>query len=263
MKQTQRSMLAFSLLLALSLCACTSESSLSVSAPPSEEQKERSSVILQETEDAGDAYLDRFIFFGESTTYHLKSRGVLSGGTETKQVWGPDNGTVNLDSTVTTLRIRYPDTGDYLTVGEAMAQKRPDFLLLTFGLNGAPYNLKRGKEAYLSVYRTLLDELQAASPTTQILLQSCFPVAANMDMSHYSLTLDELNDAIRTINQWTLSLAEEYDLPYLNTAEILTDEDGRLKSDYQNGDGYHLTRAAYLDILTYIRTHSAEGWKRT
>lgn len=256
--KTKRSILALPLLLTLTLCACSAEPSLSVSAPPAEVEEKNDSVILQETEDAGQAYLDRFIFFGESTTYHLKNRGVLSGGTETLQVWGPDNGTVNLDSTVTTLKIRYPDTGEYLTVGEAAAKKRPDYLLLTFGLNGAPQNLKRGKEAYLSVYRKLLDELQAASPTTQIILQSCFPVASNMDVSNYSLTLDELNDAIRTINRWTLTLAEEYELPYLNTAEILTDEDGRLKLEYQNGDGYHLTREAYLEILRYIRTHCVE-----
>ena len=254
----KRSTIALPLLLTLSLCACAAKPSAPTSAPPEEMEEPTPSVILQETEDAGQAYLDRFVFFGESTTYHLKSRGVLSGGTETRQVWGPDNGTANLDATITTIRIRYPETGEYLTVGEAAARKRPDYLVLTFGLNGAPQKRKRGKDAYLSVYRKLIDELQAASPQTQIVLQSCFPVAANMDMTHYSMTLDELNDTIRLINQWTLSLAEEYGLPYLNTAEILTDEDGRLKSAYQNGDGYHLTREAYVEILAYIRTHRVE-----
>jgi len=252
----QRSILALPLLLSLCLCGCAREPSLSVSGPPSEDREEAiPSAILRETEDAGEAYLDRFVFFGESTTYHLKSRGVLSGGTDTKQVWGPDNGTVNLDGTVTTLRIRYPETGEYLTVAEAAARKRPEFLVLTFGLNGAPQKLRHGKEAYLSAYRGLIGEIQAASPQTTVILQSCFPVAENMDMTHYSLTLDELNDAIRTINQWTLSLAEERGLPYLNTAEILTDGEGRLKMEYQNGDGHHLTREAYLEILAYIRTH--------
>ena len=41
-----------------------------------------------ESESQGDI-IDKFIFLGESTTYHLKSRGVLSGGTQTTQVWAP------------------------------------------------------------------------------------------------------------------------------------------------------------------------------
>ena len=214
---------------------------------------------MRATEDQGDAYLDRFIFLGESTTYHLKNRGVLRGGKETTQVWGPDSGTLTLDLTITTAKIRYPETGEYLTVAEAAERKRPDILVLTFGLNGAPTTLKRGADAYKTVYRSLIDALITASPTTNIVLQSCFPVAENMDMSRYSMTLDELNDGIRTINTWTRELAEEYRLFYLNTAEILTDENGRLKFQYQNGDGYHLTREAYLDILTYIRTHAIES----
>lgn len=213
------------------------------------------SVILSPTEDFGQEYLDSFIFFGESTTYHLKSRGVLSGGTETTQVWGPDSGTVLLDRSIRTLKLRYPETDELLTLSEALQRKKPDYLLLCFGLNGAVQKLKQGKEAYQSCYRLLTDTVKAESPDTKIILQSCFPVAANMDMSRYSITLDELNAAIRTINEWTLSLAETEGFRYLNTAEILSDEAGRLRMEYQSGDGHHLTREAYQKILHYIRTH--------
>lgn len=249
--------ITLSLLLCCSLAACAKEPTLSVGATENETAEASSppSTILQEGADMGQSYLDSFIFLGESTTYHLKSRGVLSGGTNTRQVWGPDSGTVNLDHTVITLRIRYPDTGEYLTVGEAAARKKPKFMILTFGLNGAVQNVRRGKEYYKSCYRALIDAICEASPETKVILQSCFPVAANMDMSHYSCTLDELNGYIDTINGWILELAEEHDLRYLNTAEILKDENGRLKPSYQSGDGHHLTRDAYLVILQYIRTH--------
>ena len=76
-----------------------------------------------------------------------------------------------------------------------------------------------------------------------------------MDMSAYSMTLDQLNAAIETINGWTLELAEEYGVYYLNTAEILRDGDGRLSMSYQVGDGHHLTAEAYGKILWYLRTH--------
>lgn len=259
--QIKRLRFTLTLLLCVALGACAEPTEPSV--PTDTVAEELRSSILQETEDQGQAYLDRFVFLGESTTYHLKNRGVLRGGRETTQVWGPDNGTLTLDSAITSVKIRYPETGEYLTLAEAAARKRPEFLVLTFGLNGAPATLRRGADAYKTLYRALIDDLQAASPETQIVLQSCFPVAKNMDMSHYSLTLDELNDGIRAINAWTVELAEEYGLPYLDTAEILTDEQGRLKIEYQNGDGYHLTREAYVDILMYIRTHGIESEENT
>ncbi len=217
-----------------------------------------SSALLASTEDMGEEYLDSFIFFGESTTYHLKSRGVLRGGTETTQVWGSDNGTAMLDMAIASFRIRYPETGELLTLSEAVKKKQPQRMLLCFGLNGAVQFHKRGGDYFKDCYRLLLNEIQAASPQTSIVIASCFPVAENMDMSRYSVTLDELNGIIDEINAWALELCEEEELSYLAVNELLKDERGRLKMKYQNGDGHHLTREAYLEILKYLRTHGAK-----
>jgi len=219
---------------------------------------ETASAILSGTEDLGAEYLDSFVFFGESPTYHLKSRGVLRGGKETTQVWGTDNGTAMLDPTIASLRIRYPETGELLTVSEAVAKKRPARMLLCFGLNGAVQFKKRGGDYFKDCYRLLVNEIKAASPQTKIVIASCFPVAENMDMSRYSVTLDELNKIIDEINGWAFELCEEEDLSYLAVNEVLKDERGRLKTEYQNGDGHHLTREAYLEILKYLRTHGAK-----
>ncbi|MBR2353575.1 MAG: hypothetical protein IKA76_03640 [Clostridia bacterium] len=216
------------------------------------------SALLPQTEDRGKDYLDSFIFFGESTTYHMKDREVLRGGKHTTQIWAPDAGTVNLDLSTAALPLRYPETGEYLTLGEAAAKKRPRYLVLTFGLNGAVQKIRLGEEYYKRCYRSLIDSVIASSPHTKILLQSAFPVAENMDMSRYTVSVRELNGYIDRINHWTLELAKEYGIGYLNTTEILKDENGFLKQTYQNGDGHHLTRDAYLEILYYIRTHGCE-----
>ena len=210
---------------------------------------------LTATDDQGQDYLDSFLFFGESTTYHMKDREVLSGGKNTKQILAPDSGTVNLDHTTKSIPLRDPETGGYTTIGEAVKQKRPARLMLTFGLNGAVQKIRRGEEYFKSCYRSLLDCIRSASPETKIILQSAFPVAKNMDMSRYSISSEELNRYLDQINQWTHELAKEYGIGYLNTAEILKDEEGYLRIEYQNGDGHHLTRDAYLEILSYIRTH--------
>ncbi len=239
------------LLSLLLLCSCDQpQSSLPVS-----EEEPKDSTLLGPTEDYGQEYLDRFVFFGESTTYHMKDRAVLLGGTDTLQVWGPDNGTVNLDATTPTLLLCYPDTGEHLTPAEAAEKKQPEYLVLCFGLNGAVQKVRQGEEAYQTCYRRLIDSLRAASPNTRIILQSAPPIAENMDMSRYTVSAEELNQCIDTLNRWTYALAEEEGLRYLNTAEILKDDAGMLRMDYQVGDGHHLTKEAYLAILTYIRTH--------
>lgn len=214
-----------------------------------------SEATLSEGRDMGQEYIDSFVFLGESTTYHLKNRGVLSGGTNTLQVWGPKSGTLMLDSSTASCRIVYPETGEEIDISTAMEEKKPEFLLLTFGLNGATANISKGSDYYKTCYKKLISTLRSASPDTVIILQSCFPVASNMDMSGYSVSVSTLNRYIDIINSWTAELAASLSLGYLNTSEILKDENGFLRTEYQVGDGYHLTKDAYVEILKYIRTH--------
>ncbi len=210
---------------------------------------------LSERVDKGQSYIDSFIFIGESTTYHMKSRGVLSGGKNTTQVWGTKSGTLNLSLTIDTTKIVYPETGELLTFREAAAKKRPKYVLLSFGLNGAVQNIRQGEEYYKKCYKKLIYAIREGSPDTKIILGSAFPVAENMDMSGYSVDLDTLNSYIDTINSWTRSLASAEGLKYLDTASVLKDKNGRLRLEYQVGDGHHLTKEAYEVILDYIRTH--------
>ncbi len=213
------------------------------------------STLLAESEDLGASYIDSFIFIGESTTYHMKSRGVLSGGSETKQIWAPKNGTMTLDLSADKIKIVYPETGEELTFFEAATKKRPKYVVMTFGLNGAVQNIKRGEDYFKSCYKKLINAIRSASPETKIILQSAFPVAENMDMSAYSVSQKTLNEYIDTINDWSYSLAVSENLRYLDTAKILKDNNNNLKAQYQSGDGYHLTKEAYEQILYYIRTH--------
>ena len=217
--------------------------------------------LLAPGEDKGMSYIDSFIFFGESTTYHLKSRGVLSGGKDTKQIWANESGTMMLDLSIDKQKIIYPETNERLTVGEAAAKRKPKYIVLTFGLNGAVQNVSRGSEYFKLCYKRLIEAIRSASPTTTVILQSAFPVAENMDMSTYSIDLKTLNEYIDIQNSWAYSLACEINCKYLDTSSILKDENNNLKMEYQVGDGHHLTAEAYRQILYYIRTHGQEETK--
>ena len=68
------------------------------------------SVTLPETADAGQAYQDKLTFLGDSLTAHLVSRGVLTDGQNTKQVWRTKDNMLNLDSPITSAKINLPGT---------------------------------------------------------------------------------------------------------------------------------------------------------
>lgn len=247
------------LLTSLACVCCRPPSGTDVSVTP---MPPDNGVILGETSDMGEEYLNGFVFLGESTTYHMIDRAVLPGGKQTKQVWAPKNGTVNLDMHVDTLRIVYPESGEEMTVAQAATKKQPKYMVLTFGLNGAVQKVHKGADYFKSCYRKLIDAIRQASPSTTVLIQSAPPISPHMDMSRYSVDASTLNAYIKTINGWSMALCEEMELPYLNTQEILCDANGYLREEYQVGDGHHLTSQAYREILYYIRTHGCEGQSR-
>lgn len=210
------------------------------------------SVVLEETPDMGQAYQDSLIFVGDSTTAHLRSRGVLTGGKDTTQVWVPSDNTLLLDLNITKKKIVYPKTGAEMTIAEAAGLEKPAYMILTIGLNGVT-SFVNNENLYKNCYGKLIEAIKAASPDTKIMLQSIFPVADNQ--TAFSADTATLNGYIDKVNGFVLDLAEQYGLRYLDTASVLKGPDGNLPAAYQNGDGIHLTADGYRLILSYIRTH--------
>ena len=60
------------------------------------------------------------------------------------------------------------------------------------------------------------------------------------------------------INQWLKDIANEQQLPYLDTQSILKNNNGGMKEEYSEGDGVHMNELAYEAILQYIRTHAID-----
>ena len=202
--------------------------------------------LLAATEDMGQTYLDSIVFLGDSTTYGLRAYGVLSGGTQTTQVWTPENGTFSLFNQ-SNIKIKYPETGENLTIEKAVAAKKPEYIIITLGINGVA---SMSEDYFKSEYKALIGRILEANPDTKIILNSIYPVARSYGSLHIIN-----NEKISAANGWVYSIAEELGLRYLDSASVLKDGDGWLPASYQNGDGMHLTGETFKLILNYICTH--------
>ena len=214
------------------------------------------SVILGQSEDMGDEYIDSIIFLGDSTTYHMINRAVLKGGKQTTQVWSGASGWLNLDGTIHTTTIRYPETGEEIKIADAVALKKPEYLVITLGIDYGVAYCDQNK--FTTYYGKLLSAIRQASPDTKIMLQSIFPVSAAYEQSVIDAGHEKngiTNAKIDTANTWVMKLAKDYGCKYLDTASVLKNDSGAMSALYDAGDGIHMTAEAYRVILQYIRTH--------
>ena len=210
-------------------------------------------LFLPKTQSFCQSYLDSLVFFGESTTAHLRSREVLSGKKQTDQVWADDSGTRMLSSQGLSTPIVYPETGELLTLAKACEKKRPPYLVLSFGINGI-LRFAENPELYVNNYQKLIQTVQTASPDTKIILQTVYPVRA---ANGFSVDTDTLNRYITLLNsQLPKIAAQNENVRIADTASVLKDTDGKLLAAYDAGDGLHLNKQAYEAILHYLGTHA-------
>lgn len=218
----------------------------STPAPAVTQAPEQTPTRLEQTEDAGSEYIDKFVFLGDSTTYGLKAYAVLSGGKNTTQVWTPASGTLTL-SYQSIATIVYPETGEELKIVDAVTKKQPEYMLITLGVNGVSF---MDQEYFTSEYTALVKSIQAASPNTKIILNSIYPVA-----SSYKYLSDINNTKIVQANGWIEGIAADTGVRFLDTYDAIVGSDGWLPEQYQNGDGLHLNADGFNVILDFIRTH--------
>lgn len=209
------------------------------------------SAVLAKTEHAGDDYRDQLVFLGDSTTYGMRYYGILKGGKKTGQVWVPANGTLTLNN-VPEVKIYLADEDIEITLNEALARRKPGILVITLGLNGVAW---MGKTVFVREYTEIIDAVRTLSPSTQIIMQSIFPIRPE-----YKNQESINNQKIAQANLWIAELAQVQGIPFLNTAEVLLNEHGYLKTGYDSGDGMHLMPAVYREILEYVLTHRVPGY---
>ena len=199
--------------------------------------------VLQPTEDMGSLYQSRMVFAGDITTSDLKYYNAI---TDASQIMVPDDGNLSLRNYNSAL-INYADSGEYVTLPQAIAKKQPDLLVLTLGRDDYSLTESDFKEAY----RDLIAAVRASSPATVILCQSIFPVE--------EFYTEVSNEDIDRMNAWIIDICSQLGCYYLNTAETLKTTDGALSGDYSAGDGVQISALGCSAVLSYIRSHAIPG----
>lgn len=194
---------------------------------------------------APDGYVDKLVFYGDSTTHGMKAYKVF-GSRDTTQVWTPSSGTLALFRAATDL-VYDPNSQTEMSIADLCKSVKPEYLIVTLGVNGVSM---MDETWFKTDYQGLVNIIRQNSPDTKLILQSIYPVARSYEKQE-SIN----NTKIQTANQWIVQIAKANDLPYLNTYSALVGEDGYLPESYQNGDGMHFNEVGFAAVMDYVKTH--------
>lgn len=136
---------------------------------------------------------------------------------------------------------------------EALASQQPRALYILLGTN--VLTADSDYTSFLTYYRLMLDMITQALPGTPVYVQSITPVRPEVaaKKGHEGLNRDRLC----RINDELAAVALEKNCSFLNLWEVLADENGDLKAEYAQPDGYHLKPEGYTAWVDYLCSHTA------
>lgn len=209
------------------------------------DQTQYSSTILEESEDAGQDYVDETLFLGDSNTarmyrmfdYCSYDNAIGSVGMSAK-------------SLATYACVQLQGYSNYVTMAKAVSLMQPQRVILTFGTNDLSPNY--AAEDFVENYEEGIKSIVEAYPSVDIIVNSIPPLG--QVHSNQNLTQTQVD----AYNKALVEMCKENDWKFLNSAEVLKDPStGYAKSGYvESSDGIHLTKAAMEELFEYIRTHS-------
>ncbi|MEE0800853.1 MAG: GDSL-type esterase/lipase family protein [Gemmiger sp.] len=204
-----------------------------------------SGTVLQQSEDAGQSYVDETLFLGDSNTarmyrmfdYCSYDNAIGSVGMSAK-------------SLASYACVQFSGYSGYKTMPEAVALMQPKRVILTFGTNDLSPSYSA--EEFTKAYSEGIEAIVEAYPSVDIIVNSIPPLGKQHSNSQLTQKqVDEYNNAL-------VQMCRDHDWKFLNSAETLKDSStGYAKSGYvESSDGIHLTSAAMDALFEYIRTHS-------
>lgn len=220
------------------------EQSPEQSSPPAQGGGEL--LMLQETEDGGQAYIDRLTFLCDSALIGLRDYGVLTGGSATSQVWGSEAGNIPVADYGQCV-IRYPGDGSQITAANAAMVARPGILVISLGVDSLA---QATEESFTEGYTQLINAIRTASPDTAIVCCSVTGVTVSYNGS------DGMTSSLAVqADDWVRHLCQSTGVYYADAASAVTDSSGSLLNEYAAANGKSVNVQGLTEILSYLRTH--------
>lgn len=208
-----------------------------------------SEAVLGETADAGDSYVSDTLFIGDSNTIRMNKNGLIS-----LQNFCAEEG-LGIEDAATKEIVAFKDDSKLYSIPQAVAMMKPRRVLITLGTNDA--NSAMGTENFISAYKTLISAIQSGYSYTDIIVNAVPPVPAE-----HSKYPDVSQATIDAYNMALADLCEEMGCKFLNSAEVLKDENGYGVSTYYGENDVHMTLSGLKTLLEYYRTHAYESEDR-
>lgn len=209
------------------------------------DQTQYSSTILEESEDAGQDYVDETLFLGDSNTARMYRMF---------DYCSYDNaiGSVGMSarSLATYACVQLQGYSNYVTMAKAVSLMQPRRVILTFGTNDLSPSYSA--QDFVENYQEGIESIVEAYPSVDIIVNAIPPLGQTHSNQNLTQTqVDEYNKAL-------VEMCQEQGWKFLNSAEVLKDSStGYAKSGYvEASDGIHLTKAAMEALFEYVRTHS-------
>lgn len=135
---------------------------------------------------------------------------------------------------------------------EALAASQPKAVYILLGTNVLTRDTDYS--GFLSYYGRMLDMIREALPEAVLYVQSITPVRPEVreEERHDGM----YGERFARVNNDLAALALEKGCYFLDLWEFLADENGDLKAEYAQPDGYHLKPEGYAAWVEYLRTHT-------
>lgn len=211
----------------------------------------QSDTIVPQTIPVDDLYFKDAVFIGDSILKGFK----LWASPYPNNVIADQN--VGLDQIYGDKDVYYTTATQKTTLWKAVEQKLPNpaKIYVLLGTNGIPgYD----NEKHIVYYNDLITKLKAKYPDAIIYIQSVTPITKEVSTKRSpNFTTKKIN----AFNELILKMAKEQGVYYLQIENVLKDENGYLKSEYDAGDGTHMPKEGHKAVLNYLKNHtvSKEG----
>lgn len=199
-------------------------------------------VILPETDDYGDEYIDKIVFVGDSVPWQFG----LNYQWDSNNVYAaPCTGPSNIYSQ----KVYWKNAITNKTIPDLIVQNKPEYILVSIGF--CEIVSSGNVEQFISNYEKFIDDIKSSSPNTKIILNSMYPVISETLRGNEVPTNKQVNE----YNYYIASIAKKYKVKYLDSASVLKASNGLADPSLTGDDGYHPNIAGMKKVINYIKSH--------